>query len=52
MARLPEKIQREIRRFNIEELKILFESCIFSEKIQKDDKAVLCEYIEKRLNKL
>ena len=52
MARLPEKVQREIRQLSIEELRILFESCIFSEKIHKDDKAVLCKYIEKRLNKL
>ena len=52
MARLPEKVQREIRQLSIEELRILFEGCIFNKKIDKDRKAVLCKYIEKRLNKL
>ena len=52
MAKLPEKVQREIRQLSIEELRILFEGCIFNKKIDKDRRAVLCKYIEKRLNKL
>ena len=36
----------------IEELRILFEGCVFNKKINKDRRAVLCKYIEKRLNKL
>ena len=52
MARLPEKVQREIRQLSIEELRILFEGCIFNKKIDKDRRAMFCKYIEKRLNKL
>ncbi len=52
MERLPEKVQKEIRQLSIEDLRILFEGCINSKKIDKDRKAILCKYIEKRLNKL
>ena len=52
MKKLPEKAQREIRQLSIEELRILFEGCIFNKKIDKDRRAMLCKYIEKRLNKL
>ena len=52
MARLPEKIQREIREYNLDELYILFEECIASKKVHKDDKKLLCSYIEKRITRL
>jgi hypothetical protein len=52
MTRLPEKVQKKIRQLSIEELRILFEGCVFNKKINKDRRAVLCKYIEKRLNKL
>ena len=52
MAKLPEKVQKEIRQLSIEELRILFKGCIYNKKIDKDKKAILSKYVENRLNKL
>lgn len=52
MARLPEKIQKEIRAFNYDDLLVLHEAIIHNKKIHKDDKPVLIAYIEMRIKKL
>jgi hypothetical protein len=45
-------VQKEIRALNLDDLYVLFETCISNKNIHKDDKPVLLEYIEMRIKKL
>ena len=50
--KIPQGVQKEVRRHNLDELYILFEGLIKNNKYDKDNKIALLAYLEKRIKKL
>ena len=50
--KIPQAVQKEVRRHNLDELYILFGGLIKNNKYDKDNKIALLAYLEKRIKKL
>jgi len=50
--KIPEGVQKEVRRHNLDELYILFGGVSKNNKYDRDNKIALLAYLEKRIKKL
>ena len=50
--KIPQGVQKEVRRLNLDELYILFEGFIKNNECDKDYQIALLAYLEKRIKKL
>jgi len=50
--KIPQAVQKEVRKHNLDELYILFGGIIKNNKYDKDNKITLLAYLEKRIKKL